>query len=374
MDSCDVLIVGGGPAGSSCAWALRREGIDAGVLDKRVFPRDKVCGGWITPAVVEELEISADEYASGRVLQPITGFRTSRMGGSEVLTDYRATISYGIRRCEFDEFLLKRSGALVFEAAPFKSLERIGDHWLVNGEIKARLIVGAGGHFCPVARHLGADARAEVAVAAQETEFEMTPSQAEACEIRPEIPELFFSSDIKGYGWCFRKQNFLNVGLGRLDPHGLPQHVSRFVEYLRESDKLTFDLPKAMAGHAYLLYRGTRRRMISDGILLVGDAMGLAYSQSGEGIRPAIESGLLAAKAIASAGGNYSEDRLEPYRELLFDRFGKSDSEWSAAIGRRLPDRLVGALAQRLFASDWFSRHVILDRWFLHRNEPALSF
>jgi flavin-dependent dehydrogenase len=295
------------------------------------------------------------------------------MGGSEVLTDYRATISYGIRRCEFDEFLLKRSGARVFAAAPLKSLERSGDQWLVNGEITARLIVGAGGHFCPVARHLGADARAEVAVAAQETEFEMAPSQAEACEIRSEIPELFFSPDIKGYGWCFRKGNFLNVGLGRLDPHGLPQHVSRFVEFLRESGKLTFDLPKAMAGHAYLLYRGTKRRMISDGILLVGDAMGLAYSQSGEGIRPAIESGLLAAKAIASAGGNYSEDRLEPYRQFLFDRFGKSDSEWSAAIGRRLPDRLVSALAQRLFASDWFSRHVILDRWFLHRNEPALS-
>ncbi len=374
MDSCDVLIVGAGPAGASCAWALRREGIDAGVLDKRVFPRDKVCGGWITPAVVEELEISANEYGTGRVLQPITGFRTSRMGGAEVLTDYHTTISYGIRRCEFDEFLLKRSGARVFKAAPLQSIERIGDQWLVNGEIKARLIVGAGGHFCPVARHLGADAREEVAVAAQETEFEMTPSQAEACEIRPEIPELFFSSDIKGYGWCFRKQNFLNVGLGRLDPHGLPQHVSRFVQFLCDSGKLTFDLPKAMTGHAYLLYRGTKRKMISDGILLVGDAMGLAYSQSGEGIRPAIESGLLAAQVIASVGGIYTQDRLEEYRRRLFDRFGKSDTEWSAAIGRRLPDRVVSALAQRLFASDWFSRHVILDRWFLHRNEPALSF
>ena len=374
MDSCDVLIVGAGPAGSSCAWALKREGVDVGILDKRAFPRDKVCGGWITPAVVEELEISASEYASSRVLQPITGFRTSRMGGSEVLTDYRAIISYGIRRFEFDEFLLKRSGARVFEPAPFKSLERCGEEWLVNSEIKTKLVVGAGGHFCPVARYLGADAREEVVVAAQETEFEMTPSQSETCAIRPEIPELFFSPDIKGYGWCFRKQNFLNVGLGRLDPHGLPQHVSRFVQFLRESGKIAFDLPKAMTGHAYLLYRGTKRRMISDGILLVGDAMGLAYSQSGEGIRPAIESGLLAARAIASAGGKYTQDRLEKYRQLLSDRFGKSDSEWSAAIGRRLPDSLVRALAQRLFESDWFSRHVILDRWFLHRNEPALSF
>jgi geranylgeranyl reductase family protein len=374
MASCDVLIVGGGPAGSSCAWALRRAGVDAGILDRKSFPRDKVCGGWITPAVVEELEIDLAEYGSSRVLQPITGFRTSRMGGAEVLTDYGTPISYGIRRFEFDEFLMRRSGARLFESTPFRSLERLGDGWLVNGEIKARLIVGAGGHFCPVARWLGANARDEVAVAAQELEFEMTPGQQDACTIRGEIPELFFSADVKGYGWCFRKGNFLNVGLGRLDPHGLPQHVAEFVEFLRESRKLGFELPKAMSGHAYLLYRGTTRKMIDDGVMLIGDAMGLAYSQSGEGIRPAVESGLLAARAISAADGHFSQDRLEDYRSLLLERFGNADSEWSAAIGRRLPSSVISSLARGLFASGWFSRHIILDRWLLHRNEPALSF
>jgi menaquinone-9 beta-reductase len=374
MDSCDVLIVGAGPAGSSCAWALRRAGVDAGILDKKSFPRDKVCGGWITPAVVEELEIDLKEYAASRILQPITGFLTSRMGGSEVLTDYRTPISYGIRRFEFDEFLVERSGARLMEGTPLRSLERAGGGWLVNGEIRARIIVGAGGHFCPVARWLGANAREEVAVAAQEIEFEMTPAQRDACAIRGEIPELFFSADVKGYGWCFRKKNFLNIGLGRLDQHALPQHVARFVEFLRASGKIAFDLPKAMAGHAYLLYRGTKRTMVDDGVVLVGDAMGLAYSQSGEGIRPAVESGILAARAIVSAGGCYTKNRLENYRDSLLKRFGNADSEWSAAIGRRLPDSVMKSLAARLFASGWFSRHVILDRWFLHRNEPALSF
>ena len=102
MDSCDVLIVGGGPAGSSCAWGLRGAGLDVAILDRSVFPRDKVCGGWITPAVVEELQIDFEEYRPGRVLQPIAGFRTSRIGGTEVETDYGRPISYGIRRCEFD--------------------------------------------------------------------------------------------------------------------------------------------------------------------------------------------------------------------------------------------------------------------------------
>ena len=119
MDSCEVLIVGGGPAGSSCARRLREAGIETVILDKATFPRDKVCGGWITPAVVEELEIDLAEYARGRVLQPITGFRISRMGDADVETDYGRAVSYGVRRFEFDDYLLQRSGArLILGKAP----------------------------------------------------------------------------------------------------------------------------------------------------------------------------------------------------------------------------------------------------------------
>ena len=76
MDLCDVLIVGGGPAGSACAWALRHAGLDVLILDAATFPRDKVCAGWITPQVVTELRIDVEEYRRGRTFQPIMGFRT----------------------------------------------------------------------------------------------------------------------------------------------------------------------------------------------------------------------------------------------------------------------------------------------------------
>src|SRR5262245_5359412 len=112
MDSCDVLIVGGGPAGSSCAWGLRRSGRDVLVMDAASFPRDKVCAGWITPHVVDALELDLTDYRIGRTLQPITGFRTGLVGGADDLeTAYDAAVSYGIRRCEFDHYLLQRSGA-----------------------------------------------------------------------------------------------------------------------------------------------------------------------------------------------------------------------------------------------------------------------
>ena len=374
MDSCDVLIVGGGPAGSSCAWGLKGTPLDTVILDKCTFPRDKVCGGWVTPAALDELEVDPKEYAASRVFQPIMGFLTSSMGSREIQTNYGRPISFGIRRCEFDEFLLNRSGARVFQGMPLTTLERSADHWVVNGQMKARMVVGAGGHFCPVARFLRAGAPKERAIAAQEIEFEMSSSQRGNCSIRGEVPELYFCPDMKGYGWCFRKQNFLNVGIGRLDPHALPNHFSAFIQFLRKTRRIAFDLPTSIAGHAYLLHSETRRKLIDDNILLIGDAAGLAYSQSGEGIRPAIESGLLAAKAILAADGNYNRESLESYRTLLASRFGKSENDWAIAVGRRLPTPLVRAFARILLANPWLSRHVILDRWFLHRTEPALNF
>lgn len=373
MDACDVLIVGGGPAGSSCAWALRDSGLKIAILDRYAFPRDKICGGWITPAVLDELQIAAAEYSHGRVFQPITGFLTSSIGGREVRTDYAAPVSYGIRRFEFDEFLLRRCGARILDAAPLASCDPTRAGWLVNGRIETRLLVGAGGHFCPVARLLGADARQEVAVAAQEAEFELDAAQRASCPIRGEMPELYFCRDMKGYGWCFRKQNFLNIGLGRLDQHELPAHVAAFTEFLKRIGRLPFDLGAAMRGHAYLIYRKAARKFISDNVLLIGDATGLAYSQSGEGIRPAIESGLLAARAILAANGDFSQARLETYRDLLRERFGKSGEDWTTSIGRRLPTRAMAALAAALLNSRWFTRHIVLDNWFLHRHTPALS-
>src|SRR5579859_2730289 len=111
MDTCDVLIVGGGPAGSSCAWKLQQSGLDVVILDKQVFPRDKICGGWITPPVLTSLDIDPLEYARGRVLQPITGFRVGCIGDRAIETDLGEPVSYGIRRSEFDDYLLRRSGA-----------------------------------------------------------------------------------------------------------------------------------------------------------------------------------------------------------------------------------------------------------------------
>jgi len=371
MDNCDVLIVGGGPAGSSCAWALRRSGLEVTVLDKQLFPRDKVCGGWITPAVLSELEIDAAEYGRHRVLQPITGFRTGRISGAAVETGYGQVVSYGIRRREFDHYLLQRCGARLMQGVELTKLERLGGNWIANGEIRARVVVGAGGHFCPVARFAANKAGPENVVVAQEAEFEMDAMQAAACRVEPDVPELYFCADMRGYGWCFRKQNFLNVGLGRMDPHRLSRHVAGFVSFLKSAGRVSFELPAPMCGHAYLLYGRSLRKLAGGGLLLIGDSAGLAYSQSGEGILPAVESGLLAARTILEASGNFSEEQLSRYSERLRERLGVP-SHWATELGSRLPAQMIRGFSSALFRSRWFTRRVLLDRWFLHAGAAAL--
>jgi len=372
MDACDVLIVGGGPAGSSCAWGLRVSGLDVAILDRQTFPRDKVCGGWITPQVLGELGIDPGNYGRGRVLQPITAFRTGWIGGPAIETNYKATVSYGIRRREFDDYLLRRSGARLIGGVALTSLQREHGGWIVNGNIRARLVVGAGGHFCPVAKLTGAKRSGENAVVAQEAEFEMHDREQAGCRVRPDTPELYFCVDIKGYGWCFRKNNYLNIGLGRMDQHRLSEHVAAFVRFLKSAGRISFDVPTALLGHAYLLYGVSDRKVVDDGILLIGDAAGLAYKQSGEGIRPAIESGLLAAQAILAAQGNYSPESLRAYGKMLARRFGTSGKDWASCVGEHLPPAWVGAVGRRLLGTRWFVRDVVIDRWFLHANESRL--
>jgi flavin-dependent dehydrogenase len=108
--------------------------------------------------------------------------------------------------------------------------------------------------------------------------------------------------------------------------------------------------------------------VVDDGVLLVGDAAGLAYAASGEGIRPAVESGLLAAETVLAARGRYGRPDLEPYRRALAARFGSGERRFSPP----LPTGLIAAAGRRLFRTEWFTRRVVLDRWFLHADQPAL--
>lgn len=369
MDHYDLIIVGAGPAGSTLARALQDSGKRILLMDKQDFPRDKTCAGWVTPAVLDSLDIDPEDYRKERILQPIRRFRIGIMGQAPVENGYDEVVSYGIRRCEFDTYLLNRARVPKQLSTTVKTIHRSGDHWVINDTWSTPLLVGAGGHFCPVARLLGeGPGRHETVVAAKETEFAMTPDQANRCQVRADTPELWFCRDLKGYGWIFRKGDYLNIGLGREDSHRLSEHLQSFVDDMVARQRVPADLPGRFHGHAYLLYGHAQRPLTGDGVLLIGDAAGLAYTRSGEGIRPAIESALLAARVIDRAP-DYSVHALDGYREALEEHFGKRTG--SAEL--RVPDWIKIPLARTLMRSPWFTRSVVTDQWFLHRDTPPLK-
>jgi flavin-dependent dehydrogenase len=388
MERADVLIVGGGPAGSTCAGRLRAGGLDVLVLDKARFPRPKLCAGWVTPAVFRELDLAPDDYRQGRVLQPMTGFRVGRIDGPSLVVSGEQPMSFGIRRSEFDDYLLRRCGARLQLGEPLRTIRLAADGWVVNERVETRMLVAAGGHFCPIARllHTGdcPDFRATKMglspsgspralgplIVSQEIEFEMDPAEQADCPVAAEVPEIYFCDDLLGYGWCIRKGNYLNVGLGRADPRRLPEHVARFCDALRRQGRLRCPLPGPLAGHAYLLYEQSTRPLAADGVVWIGDAAGLACAASGEGIRPAIESGLLAAETILAARGDYRREHLEPYARRVEARFGRRAVRPPAADA---PSRLRRRLAHWLLGRPWFVRRMVLDRWFLHLDQPPLK-
>lgn len=327
---------------------------------RRPFPRDKVCAGWITPQVLDEVGIDPDEYRQGRILQPITGFRVGLLGGGRMVeTSYDRPVSFGIRRCEFDDYLLRRSGARLLLGMPISSIRREDSRWLLNETVSASMLIGAGGHFCPVARMLNGTSVREPLVVAREAEFAVDARNASAFRINAQQPELYFCRDLTGYGWCFRKGDYLNVGFGCIDRHAVPRATAEFVTFLVARKRIPATVSCLWRGHAYVLSGSLRRRAVDESVMLIGDAAGLAYPQSGEGIRPAIESGLMAASTVVRAGGRYTRDRLEPYERRLQERFGVHSL--ARSLRCLVPANAPTALVRRLLEKPWFVRRGFVE-------------
>jgi len=327
MRTCDVLIVGGGPAGSTAAWQLRRAGADVLVLDRERFPRLKLCAGWITPEVVRELEFDLAAYPHRLLTFPRLRVHLGRLHVPV------ACVQHSIRRVEWDAWLLERSGAEVVQHN-VRHIVADGDGYLIDDAFRCRFLVGAGGTRCPVYRELFRElnpraSELQIVTLEQEIRYDWQDSD---CHL------WFFDHGLPGYSWYVPKeQGWLNVGLG-----GIAERMKKGGQDLRAHwAHLAAQLERGLApgahydpgGYSYYL-RGRVEVVRRGNAFITGDAAGLATRDLGEGIGPAVRSGLRAARAIVAG---------EPYG--LEDVTGLSVS----SIARSMLDRLVhaGALSAR---------------------------
>lgn len=305
MVEAEAIIVGGGPAGSSCAGKLRQLGINCLIVDQAEFPRPKTCAGWIQPRVVKTLRLIEENYPHLLTEPRRFNFYLCRV---KIPLPVR---QYAIRREEFDGWLLRRAGVPVYRHRVRKIIRR-GGSYLLDGNFSCRYLVGAGGTFCPVYRAFFQEVsprRPERLVAALAEEFP-SPSISRDCYL------WFFEEGLSGYSWYIpKKGGYLNIGIGgkllslRRRGETILDHWRSFTDRLRDRFGLEGINPHPRGALYYLRSPGRQR---VENAFIVGDAAGRATLDLGEGIGPAVESGLRAAGAIAG-GSEYSPGRGTAY-------------------------------------------------------------
>ena len=229
---------------------------------------------------------------------------------------------------------------------------------MVNETIETPVVIGAGGHFCPVARFMRGGSDTATPVVAKEVEF---PLAGRLTHIASGVPELFVCRDLEGYAWCVRKGDYLNVGIGRRGSQDFNDHVNRFAAFLEDSGALTDASNLKWHGHAYLASGTGARPVIGDGVLLVGDAAGLAYPESGGGIRRRLSRDAWPRKRSSRQAADQVLAALQPYADevrRLYPRSPRTPAPLRSA---------VAAAGRWLLSSSAFTRHVVLNRWFLRR-------
>lgn len=297
----DALIVGGGPAGSTCASILVRCGMDTLLLDRANFPRVKLCAGWFSEPIWDILEISPKEYTRGlwEWNKAHINFRGRKYT--------KKSHGYFVRRYEFDDFLLKRSNVQTIEGHSVRQIERDSEgYWVIDNQFRARYLIGAGGSHCPVARSLFPKPE-NLQCGTQEREFKGDLEEIVACRSGEDgEPEILLHDDMKGYSWNVPKGHWLNVGTGtKVAREVLPAwHKARaFFEGNGTSGTIPIasrPMLDKMKGHGYIGFNTDHLKSCqANNVFLIGDALGLAQPMTGEGILPAVLSGKLCATAIA---------------------------------------------------------------------------
>ena len=311
MEFYETIIVGGGPAGSSCAWKLKRDGREVAILDKEPFPRTKLCAGWITSKVMENLDFTVQEYPHS-ILKIKTKIYIAPFPFSLGSWPTRWT-DYSIRRIEFDQWMLDRARVEVI-THQVKKIEQENGYYIIDGQYKCKYLVGAGGTGCPVRRTLFSSDRCQRRkILTLEKEFKY-PQRDDTAHF------FFFFQGLKGYYWYVPKgDGFVNIGLGGLSSFfkrsrtNIHLYLHWFLQDLVKRGLLddTTASQLQLSGYSYYLF-SKEGEIKKNNCFSIGDSAGLATVDLGEGINPAIESGLQVADEIMGYG-QYTKSAIDHF-------------------------------------------------------------
>jgi geranylgeranyl reductase family protein len=337
LDS-DVIIAGAGPAGAAAAIYLAKAGLRVLLLDRQSFPRDKVCGDFVSVVALHELEAlgitDRPEYKRSNVVRSAAVYLDGKhllTAGVPAFRRFRA-IGRVIPRKTLDESIValaRSSGANVQEGC-YVSGYRSGRHSIEvsvqSGTrmrlLRAKVLIGADGSSSLVGRLVrgkrAVDNDRIIAVRGYFTGINGPADRA----------DLYFASDsFPGYCWLFPAgRNVANVGVGMMQNTFPPasEHLRAMLLRLIAQDAVLkqrlagAQINGNVVGWPLTTYNG-RLPVVSERVLLVGDAAGLINPLNGEGIQYALLSARWAAQSIVDCAnrGNFSPAALHGYAEKI---------------------------------------------------------
>jgi len=292
----DVIVIGGGPAGSAAAYTARKHGLSVAVIDKAKFPRTKLCGALFSGRSRDYYREIFDRDLDPQFFGPKSDIEFWMHGRKLSLMKDVPTL-YVTMRWDLDHLCLTHAfdaGAVDMTGTQIAEIDEIGQTVVLRSG--ARLgygtLIGADGVNSMVARTLYGKAFDHGRIGfALEVELDGE-------HLCPDDPvRIDFAAAKWGYGWWFPKPNTTTVGVGGIHSEN-PQMKTAMADYLRTVG-VDPDVKK-YKGH-FLPFGDVRRKPGRGNILLTGDAAGLVDPITGEGIAFAMRSGQFAAEAAAEA-------------------------------------------------------------------------
>ena len=379
---CDVLVVGGGPAGSAAASVLASAGRSVMVVDKAVFPRDKCCGDGLTTLALRELELLDLDPSTVPSLNPINAAWLRTPGGREFevpLPDdglYAAVAT----RLDLDAALLsmaRERGAEVHEGVSATGVHRRADSIDVIvdglGRVRTEAVIAADGMWSPIRRMVGEAVdgyRGEWHAFRQYVDH-VTGAAADRLIVWFE-PDL-----LPGYAWSFPLPGGrANIGFGVLRDGRLSGRdlAEAWRDLLRRDHVVEALGPGAQPIGRHTAWPIPARvddlALSSGRVLFVGDAAAATDVLTGEGIGQALLTGRLAAEAIishsdpATRAANYEQ---AVNHHLVADH--RMSKRLSTVLASRRGAEVALGIVER--SGSWGRRH--FARWMFEDEPRAIA-
>lgn len=339
----DVLIVGGGPSGSICAYYLAKAGKKVILIDSENFPRDKICGDFVSPIGLNELKKigiwELDEYEKTNLIFGATVY----LDGEPLITNKLPHITglpnYGrvIPRVILDNWIVeaaKEKGVQIITPCKLNHYS-VNDNYVkieciqdgIEKHFIVKILIGADGSKSKVARILnGKNLAPENKIVAVRAYFENLDCNFQNAE-------LFFSSKcFPGYYWFFpTSATTANVGIGMMLEH-FPKGVKNLKRLLLDMIENDSSF-KAKIGNGKIVDKivgfplsiyNPRSSLVKDRVMLIGDAAGLVNSINGEGMQYAMQSGRWSAECVIKclSSNNLSSRSLKIYETIVRKEIG----------------------------------------------------